>query len=72
MPEIYAVGFGKDRVNGSYKVVRMLFNRSFHCEILDVNIGEWRKLANPSPYKVDAKRKSACEWFNLLVSSIGL
>ncbi|EFH57950.1 predicted protein [Arabidopsis lyrata subsp. lyrata] len=59
-PAFWAMGFGKDIVNGSYKVVRMFFDPNHYCEILDVNIGEWRKLLNPPPYKVDARRKSAC------------
>ncbi|XP_019093824.1 PREDICTED: F-box/LRR-repeat protein At2g43260-like [Camelina sativa] len=52
------MGFGKDEVSGSYKVVRMLFDFN-DFEILDVNTGEWRKLT-PAPYKVEATRKSAC------------
>ncbi|VVB03227.1 unnamed protein product [Arabis nemorensis] len=53
------MGFGRDKVSGSYKVVRMFFNSSFHCEILDVNIGEWRKLS-PPPYEVDVGTESVC------------
>ncbi|EOA25925.1 hypothetical protein CARUB_v10019307mg, partial [Capsella rubella] len=57
-PGYWAMGFGKDEVEGSYKVVRILYDFNFF-EILDVNIGEWRKLS-PSPYKVEQTRKSAC------------
>ncbi|XP_010484813.2 PREDICTED: F-box/kelch-repeat protein At2g43445-like [Camelina sativa] len=54
----WAMGFGRVKGTGSYKVVRMFFNPN-HYEILDVNIGEWRKLS-PPPYEVDAGRRSAC------------
>uniref|UniRef100_A0A1J3D066 F-box/kelch-repeat protein n=1 Tax=Noccaea caerulescens TaxID=107243 RepID=A0A1J3D066_NOCCA len=57
-PAYWAMGFGRDIVNGSYKVVRMFFEPSFLCEILDVEIGEWRKV-NPPPYRVEPRRKSA-------------
>lgn len=53
------MGFGKDKVNGSYKVVRMFYDPNIYCEILDMDIGVWRK-SNPPPYVVDARRKSAC------------
>ncbi|KAL1221121.1 F-box/LRR-repeat protein [Cardamine amara subsp. amara] len=58
-PGYWAMGFGRDKVSGNYKVVRMLFDFKYF-EILDVNIGEWRKLRSPPPYKVEATRKSAC------------
>ncbi|XP_010512879.1 PREDICTED: F-box/kelch-repeat protein At2g43270-like [Camelina sativa] len=58
-PGYWAMGFGKDRVTGSYKVVRMLFD-PVECDILDVQTGgEWRKLS-PPPYDIDAERRSAC------------
>ncbi|KAL1224404.1 F-box/LRR-repeat protein [Cardamine amara subsp. amara] len=57
-PGYWAMGFGRDKVNGTYKIVRMLFDFNLF-EILDVNIGEWRKLS-PPPYKVQTTRKSAC------------
>ncbi|KAL1191576.1 F-box/kelch-repeat protein [Cardamine amara subsp. amara] len=47
-PGDWAMGFGKDKVNGSYKVVRMFFDTN-QFDILDVDIGEWRKLRSPSP-----------------------
>ncbi|CAN6831857.1 unnamed protein product [Brassica oleracea] len=53
------MGFGKDQVNGNYKVVRMFFEPKLYCEILDVSIGEWR-IVNPPPYPVDPRRKSVC------------
>ncbi|CAH8347398.1 unnamed protein product [Eruca vesicaria subsp. sativa] len=56
-PGCCAMGFGKDEVNGDYKVVRMFFDPIFHCEILNVSIGEW-KLIKPPPYRVDPRRKS--------------
>ncbi|KAL1219035.1 F-box/kelch-repeat protein [Cardamine amara subsp. amara] len=39
-PGYWAMGFGKDIVNGSYKVVRMFFDTEQY-EILDININ-WR------------------------------
>ncbi|XP_010517267.1 PREDICTED: F-box/kelch-repeat protein At2g43270-like [Camelina sativa] len=57
-PGYWAMGFGRDEVNGSYKVVRMFFDTK-QSEILDINIGEWRKLPSPPPYYVEARRKSA-------------
>ncbi|KAG2320851.1 hypothetical protein Bca52824_014064 [Brassica carinata] len=53
-----AMGFGKDDVNGKYKVVSMSFDHNSY-QILDVDIGQWRKLV-PPPYKVETRRKSAC------------
>ncbi|KAG7530010.1 F-box associated interaction domain [Arabidopsis thaliana x Arabidopsis arenosa] len=68
-PGYWAMGFGRDEVKGSYKVVRMLYEFNYF-EILDVDIGEWRKLT-PPPYKIEATRKSACVngsiyWLNLM------
>ncbi|KAL1191170.1 F-box/LRR-repeat protein [Cardamine amara subsp. amara] len=57
-PGHWAMGFGRDKVTGSYKVVRMFFDPN-NYEILDVNTGEWRKLS-PPPYEVDTGRRSAC------------
>ncbi|XP_010517389.1 PREDICTED: F-box/LRR-repeat protein At2g43260-like isoform X2 [Camelina sativa] len=59
-PAFWAMGFGRDIVDRSYKVVRMFFDPNHFAEVLDVSIGEWRRLLNPPPYKVDARRKSAC------------
>ncbi|XP_010506147.1 PREDICTED: F-box/LRR-repeat protein At2g43260-like [Camelina sativa] len=59
-PALWAMGFGRDKVNGSFKVVRMFFDPHHYCEVLDVNIGEWRRSVRPPPYVVDARRKSAC------------
>lgn len=58
-PGYWAMGFGKDEVNGNYKVVRMFFDPRFYCEILDVSTGEWR-IVKPPSYRVDPRRKSAC------------
>ncbi|XP_010507771.1 PREDICTED: F-box/LRR-repeat protein At2g43260-like [Camelina sativa] len=57
-PGYCAMGFGKDSVKGSYKVVR-IFVAPNYCDILDVNTGEWRKLWKPRRFKVDVGRKSA-------------
>ncbi|CAE6074997.1 unnamed protein product [Arabidopsis arenosa] len=70
----WAMGFGRDKVNGIYKVVRMFFEPDHYCEILDVNIGEWRK-SSPPPYLVDARKKSACVngsiyWLHVLTFQI--
>ncbi|CAH8385891.1 unnamed protein product [Eruca vesicaria subsp. sativa] len=56
------MGFGKDNITGIYKIVRMCFNDHWkiqRCEILDVNIGRWRRL-RPPPYEVKFRRKSTC------------
>ncbi|CAL9235360.1 unnamed protein product [Arabidopsis halleri] len=62
-PGCWTMGFGRDKVNGSYKIVRMLFDHDHYqnryCQILDVNIGEWRKLS-PPPYYMGYRNKSAC------------
>ncbi|CAA7045702.1 unnamed protein product [Microthlaspi erraticum] len=57
-PGCCAMGFGRDNVNGSYKVVR-IFDYPDYCDILDVNTGEWKKLCKSRRYKVDVGRKSA-------------
>ncbi|KAG7573115.1 F-box domain [Arabidopsis suecica] len=66
----WAMGFGKDKVNGSYKIVRMFYDTD-QFEILDLNIGKWRTLPNPPPYYVEARHHSAfvngsIYWFELL------
>ncbi|KAL9287217.1 putative F-box protein [Arabidopsis thaliana] len=67
-PRHWAMGFGKDKVTGSYKVVKMcLISFSEICardpeveySVLDVETGEWRMLS-PPPYKVFEVRKSEC------------
>ncbi|CAH8361523.1 unnamed protein product [Eruca vesicaria subsp. sativa] len=59
----WRMGFGRDNVSGSYKIVKMFFNhyREIYrcCEILDVKIGTWQKLS-PPPYDVGYRRKSTC------------
>ncbi|ESQ53010.1 hypothetical protein EUTSA_v10016886mg [Eutrema salsugineum] len=57
-PAYWAMGVGRDKVSGSYKVVRMFFDPIPYCEILDVDIGEWREV-KPPPYKVEPRRKPA-------------
>ncbi|XP_002880046.2 F-box/LRR-repeat protein At2g43260 [Arabidopsis lyrata subsp. lyrata] len=57
-PGYCAMGFGRDNVKGSYKVVRIFFDPTY-CDILDVNTGKWRKLWKPRRCKVDVGRKSA-------------
>ncbi|KAG7568888.1 Kelch-type beta propeller [Arabidopsis thaliana x Arabidopsis arenosa] len=69
-PGYWAMGFGKDKVNGSYKIVRMFYDTD-QFEILDLNIGKWRTLPNPPPYYVEARHHSAfvngsIYWFELL------
>ncbi|CDY19165.1 BnaA04g19050D [Brassica napus] len=61
-PGYWRMGFGRDNVSGSYKIVRMCFNHHWEihrCEILDVNIGRWQKLS-PPPYEIGYRRKSTC------------
>ncbi|VVA98778.1 unnamed protein product [Arabis nemorensis] len=52
------MGFGRDKVTGNYKVVRMCFDpvEEERCHVLDVECGEWRKLS-PPPYKVNVGRR---------------
>lgn len=52
------MGFGRDKVTGSYKVVRLCFDPEQY-EILAVETGEWRRLS-PAPYEIDVTRRSAC------------
>ncbi|XP_013623679.1 PREDICTED: F-box/kelch-repeat protein At2g43445-like [Brassica oleracea var. oleracea] len=59
-PGYWRVGFGRDIVNGNYKVVRMCFQRNYsYCEILDINIGVWRKLKRKPLFYVGERLKSA-------------
>lgn len=56
------MGFGRDDISGCYKIVRMCFNTNWEIlrsEILDVNIGRWRKLS-PPPYEIGYRRRSTC------------
>ncbi|CAN6830781.1 unnamed protein product, partial [Brassica oleracea] len=42
------MGFGRDRVTGSYKVVKVFVESMFgDCDVLDVESGEWKKLRRP-------------------------
>ncbi|KAL9302646.1 F-box/LRR-repeat protein [Arabidopsis thaliana] len=66
-PGNWVMGFGRDKVNGRYKVVRMSFafwrvrqeEPVVECGVLDVDTGEWRKLS-PPPYVVNVGGKSVC------------
>ncbi|CAA7042371.1 unnamed protein product [Microthlaspi erraticum] len=66
-PGFWAMGFGRDVVNGSYKVSRMCFEPSHLCEILDVSVGEWRRV-NPPPCKVEPRRKGSLYWIEMRCS----
>ncbi|CAN8286686.1 unnamed protein product [Cochlearia groenlandica] len=67
LPRNWVMGFGRDEVTGSYKVVRMCFSYKelgqkdpmVECGVLDVETGQWGKL-NPPPYVVHTGSKSAC------------
>lgn len=71
------MGFGKDRVTGRYKVVRICFtfrkmNQKYpdvECGVADVVTGEWRKLSSPRNV-VSVGKKSAT--VNGLVYWLGL
>ncbi|KAG7564368.1 Galactose oxidase/kelch beta-propeller [Arabidopsis suecica] len=63
-----------NRYVDGHRYVRMFFDPDHYCEILDVNIGEWR-ISSPPPYLVDARRKSACVngsiyWLDVLTFQI--
>ncbi|CAG7879396.1 unnamed protein product, partial [Brassica rapa] len=62
-PRCWRMGFGKDNITERYKIVRICFNDDLEicrrCEILDVNIGRWRRL-RPPPYVLGFRRKSTC------------
>ncbi|KAG2296284.1 hypothetical protein Bca52824_042953 [Brassica carinata] len=59
-PGYWRMGFGRDIVNGSYKVARMCFEPNYsYCEILDINIGVWRRLKSKPLFYVGERLKSA-------------
>ncbi|CAF1697546.1 F-box/LRR-repeat protein At2g43260-like [Brassica napus] len=61
-PRRWRMGFGKDNITERYKIVRICFHDDLEihrCEILDVNIGRWRRLS-PPPYVLGFRRKSTC------------
>ncbi|KAL0844656.1 hypothetical protein Bca101_017902 [Brassica carinata] len=58
-PGYWRMGFGRDKVNGNYKVVRMFFEPNYYCEILDINLGVWRKLKSKPLFYVGERLKSA-------------
>ncbi|KAF8101214.1 hypothetical protein N665_0208s0009 [Sinapis alba] len=55
------MGFGRDRVTGNYKVVKMYVEPMFgdDCDVLDVESGEWKKLRRPH-YVTSLGRESVC------------
>lgn len=55
------MGFGRDRVTGSYIVVKMIVEPMFgdDCDVLDVESGEWKKLKRPH-YVTSLERQSVC------------
>ncbi|CAH2071715.1 unnamed protein product, partial [Thlaspi arvense] len=66
-PDKWVMGFGRDKVIGRFKVVRMCFSYRgdigqkdpvVECRVLDVQTGEWRKLRGRPPYVVNASSKS--------------
>ncbi|XP_018433131.2 F-box/LRR-repeat protein At2g43260 [Raphanus sativus] len=66
-PENWAIGFGKDKVTGRFKVVRLCCSYReigqeepvVECSVLDVQTGEWSKLS-PPPHLVNPGSKSVC------------
>ncbi|CDY17933.1 BnaC04g02860D [Brassica napus] len=66
-PEKWAIGFGRDKVTGSFKVVRLCFffreigqeEPVLECGVLDVQTGVWSKLS-PPPHVVNPGSKSVC------------
>ncbi|KAG2290271.1 hypothetical protein Bca52824_049875 [Brassica carinata] len=54
------MGFGRDRVTGSYKVVKVFVESMFgDCDVLDVESAEWKKLRRPH-YVTRLGRQSVC------------
>ncbi|KAH0882190.1 hypothetical protein HID58_058286, partial [Brassica napus] len=54
------MGFGRDRVTGSYKVVKVFVESMFgDCDVHDVESGEWKKLRRPH-YVTRLGRQSVC------------
>ncbi|XP_019086252.1 PREDICTED: LOW QUALITY PROTEIN: putative F-box protein At4g17780 [Camelina sativa] len=67
-PRYWAMGFGKHRVTGNYKVVKMCLlsfgktsvrDPEVEYSVLDAETGEWRMLSSP-PCKVFAVKGSVC------------
>ncbi|XP_013631846.1 PREDICTED: F-box/LRR-repeat protein At2g43260-like isoform X1 [Brassica oleracea var. oleracea] len=66
-PGNWAIGFGRDKVTGSFKVVRLCFSFRvigqeepvLECGVLDVQTGVWSKLS-PPPHVVNPGSKSVC------------
>ncbi|XP_023640494.1 F-box/kelch-repeat protein At2g43270 isoform X1 [Capsella rubella] len=56
----WVMGFGRDKVTGSYKVAKMCFYPTEGgCDVLDVESGEWRNL-RLYPYVVQVSKLSVC------------
>ncbi|ESQ38953.1 hypothetical protein EUTSA_v10001524mg [Eutrema salsugineum] len=54
------MGFGRDAVRGSYKVVNICVgSRIEECDVLDVETGEWKKVRVPR-YVLSVGRRPAC------------
>ncbi|CAL9235875.1 unnamed protein product [Arabidopsis halleri] len=54
----WVMGFGRDKVTGSYKVTKMcLLPREEGCDVLDVETGQWKNLSLPT-YMAQVGRKS--------------
>ncbi|XP_010412910.1 PREDICTED: F-box/LRR-repeat protein At2g43260-like [Camelina sativa] len=54
------MGFGRDKVTGSFKVIKMcICPMEGGCDVLDVESGEWTNL-RLYPYVVGVSRKSVC------------
>ncbi|KAG7570320.1 F-box associated interaction domain [Arabidopsis thaliana x Arabidopsis arenosa] len=43
----WLLGFGRDKVTGRYKIVRLCFRDFYEFGILDIETGEWSKLRTP-------------------------
>ncbi|CAN8286662.1 unnamed protein product [Cochlearia groenlandica] len=59
----WVFGFGKDKVTGSFKVVKMVLSEEARCNVLDVESGVWRtlnKLLPPCAVHVVRGKRSVC------------
>ncbi|AEC10270.1 F-box protein [Arabidopsis thaliana] len=70
----WLLGFGRDKVTGKYKIVRMCFHDCYEFGILDIESGEWSKLMSP-PHIMRVGSKSVCVngsiyWLQISVSYI--
>uniref|UniRef100_A0A1J3EVE8 F-box/kelch-repeat protein n=1 Tax=Noccaea caerulescens TaxID=107243 RepID=A0A1J3EVE8_NOCCA len=60
-------GFGKDEVTGAYKVVELRGNGVSDCNVLDLEIGQWRQVSLV-PYRISATERSVLVNGSLLIS----